>query len=528
MPELDSAQSAALIAELQAQFIRQGLICEKLETHISYVLLVGDNAYKFKKPLNLGFLDFSTLALRHDYCAREVALNRRYTPTLYRGVLALVRGPQGLSFDTPGDPLNYAVWMQRFPDGERLDQLLDRGAVDTSTFAVLGHAIGEMHLHAPQAPTDRDYGSADLARTQMVAGIDALRDVAPVASQVLDRYRNAIAASSGLLVARQRDGFIRDCHGDLHLSNIVRLKDRLAPFDCLEFNDELRFIDTMSDFAFLKMDLELRKATEYSNTLLNAYLTACGDYGGLALLRVYCAYRSIVRAMVANLASRSLSKPARADALARSARHLQLTEDYLKPPPTPTLLITHGVSASGKSWRSRRIVAHYGYIHLRSDIKRRRLVGLIESAPSHSPLNAGMYDARQTEFTYLRLSMLAAVVLRAGYSVIVDATFLTARQRAAFRQLAHERNIPFGILACAAPEPVLRARIEARRAAATDPSEATQEVLARQLATCEPLNALEQAAVFDERQSSLETETHGGQDGDSGTALSSQRFERRD
>ena len=513
MPELDSAQSAALIAELQAQFIRQGLICEKLETHISYVLLVGDNAYKFKKPLNLGFLDFSTLALRHDYCAREVALNRRYAPELYRGVLTLVHGPEGLTFDTPGDPLDYAVWMQRFGDGERLDQLLDAGAVDASTFATLGRAIGEMHLQAPRAPADRDYGSADLARAQMVAGIDALRGVTPTTSDVLERYCDAIAASGGLLAARQRDGFIRDCHGDLHLSNIVRLQDRLTPFDCIEFNDELRFIDTLSDFAFLKMDLDLRKAAEYSNTLLNAYLAACGDYGGLALLRVYCAYRSIVRAVVASLANSSVSEPARVDALARSARHLELANDYLKSPPTPTLLITHGVSASGKSWRSLRIAAHDGYIHLRSDIERRRLAGLTENAPSHSPLNAGLYEARQSETIYLRLKVLAEVVLRAGHSVIVDATFLSAEQRAVFRQLAHERNIPFGILACAATEPELRARIETRRAAGADPSEATQEVLTRQLATCEPLSSLEHAAIFDDTHNPLEPKTQEGHNG---------------
>ena len=498
MSELDPTQSAALIAELHAQFTRQFGSCKKFETHISYVLLAGDNAYKFKKPVNLGFLNFSTRALRHDYCEREVALNHRYAPQLYWGVLALVRGPQGLALGAAGDPLDYAVWMCRFADGARLDERLEAGSVDGLAFADLGKSIGEMHLHAPRPFVGSRYGSAELSVAQMLAGLEPLRDVAPTAAAVLDPYRVAVGASTERLAARLREGFIRDCHGDLHLSNIVHLDGRWVPFDCIEFNDELRYIDTLSDFAFVKMDLDLRGTRQFSNILLNAYLSGCGDYTGLNLLRLYCAYRSLVRAKVAGLASVSLDGSAQAEAIARSAQHLTLAGEYLAAPPPPSLLITYGASGSGKSWRSQGLATAHGYIHLRSDIERRRLAGRPVNAVSGSQLNGGIYAGFATEATYQRLKSLAETALNAGYSVIVDATFLEAAQRAAFRALARQLKLGFGILACDAPEDVLRARIDARHAAGGDPSEATQDVLTQQLAARELLSPAERAEIVEE------------------------------
>jgi uncharacterized protein len=497
MRELDLTQSAALIAELRAQYQRQGTACTVFETHISHVLLIGDDAYKFKKPVNLGFLDFTTRALRRHYCEREVALNHRYAPRLYRGVVGLVRGPHGLAFDTVGDPLDYAVWMRRFADGERLDELLESLAVGPDDFSELGRTLGEMHLHAPRPPMDKHYGNLDLACSQMLEGIEPLRSVNTTAAAVIDRYQAAVTANIGYVAGRPRDGFIRDCHGDLHLSNLVRLDGRLVPFDCIEFNDDLRFIDTLSDFAFLKMDLDLREAQACSNALLNAYLAACGDYAGLGLLRLYCAYRSIVRAKVARLASNTTDPALSSAALARSARHIALAAGYLAPPPSPSLLITYGVSGSGKSWRSQRVATERGYIHLRSDVERRRSDTSEPRVPSDNTLNAGRYSETQTEKTYLHLKSLARVILRAGYSVIVDATFLKARQRAMFRELGDEINGRFGILACDAPEAVLRARIETRRVQGGDPSEATQEVLTQQLANREPLGTDEQLEISD-------------------------------
>lgn len=498
MSELDATQSAALIAELHAQFLGQFGSCEKFETHISYVLLAGENAYKFKKPVNFGFLNFGTRALRHDYCEREVALNHRYAPRLYWGVLPLVRGPQGLALGAAGEPLDYAVWMRRFADGARLDERLAARSVDGSAFADIGNSIGEMHLHAPRPFVGSRYGSAELSAAQMLAGLESLRDVTPTGAAILDQYRAAVAASTERLSARQRAAFIRDCHGDLHLSNVVHLDGRWVPFDCIEFNDDLRYIDTMSDFAFLKMDLDRRGPRQFSHILLNAYLSACGDYGGLDLLRLYCAYRSLVRAKVAALASAALHGSAQVAAITRSTQHLRLAGEYLATPPPPSLLITYGVSGSGKSWRCQRLATAQGYIHLRSDIERRRVAGLRSDAVSASQLNGGIYAGRATEATYQHLKSLAETTLGAGYSVIVDATFLKSTQRAAFRDLARHLKLRFGILACDAPEDGLRARIDARRAAGGDPSEATQEVLTQQLATRDSLSPGERAESFHE------------------------------
>lgn len=496
MTELDPAHAAALVTELQAQFERRFGSCPRHQTHISDVLLAGDDAYKFKKPVNLGFLDFTTLAARRRFCAREVALNQRYAPALYRGVRALLRGPDGrLAFDIPGVPLDYAVWMRRFPEADRLDRLVDNGQTDSATFAQLGTAIGDLHRTAPRAAADSIFGSAALAAAQMLDGIDVLGALSTGAPAILATYRTAVAAARPLLAARQAHGFIRDCHGDLHLSNLVKLGAALVPFDCIEFSDELRFIDTLSDFAFLKMDLDLRGLREFSSTLLNHYLAACGDYRDLGLLRLYAAYRSLIRAKVAWIGSRSLAA-AREDALQRATAHLQLAGDYLAPPPPARLLITHGVSGSGKSWRSRRLAATHGFIHLRSDVERRRLSGLAANEASGSALGAGIYGARRSEETYRHLRMLAAALLRDRYPVVVDAAFLRAADRAAFRALANESNVPFHVLDCAASPDTLRARIRARQAAGGDPSEATEAVLERQLATSEALTPQELTEVI--------------------------------
>lgn len=493
MSELTAAEAGALVDELQRQLRDAHGECARFTTHISEVLLAGSDAYKFRKPVALGFLDFTTLAARRHDCEREIVLNRRYAPTLYHGVRALRRDAAGLRFDGDGEILDYVVWMRRFPDGARLDRLVERGVATPELFASLGRFLGDLHRASPRAPAGTPFGEPALARAQMLAGIEPLAGLRPEGPALIVRYREHVEAAMPRLATRHREGFIRDCHGDLHLSNLVRFDDQVVPFDCLEFSDELRYIDTLSDFAFLKMDLDFRALPHFANTLLNHYLAACGDYAQLGLLRLYCAYRSMVRAKVAWLGSRALADEARATALARAAAHLDLVATYLAPPPPPRLVITYGVSGSGKSWQSQALAARHGFIHLRSDVERRRLLGLAPDAASGSAPGAGAYTAAHNTTTYTHLERLARALLVDGYSVIVDATFLRAADRAAFRTLAAERRADFSILECDAPPPTLRARIAARRAAGGDPSEADEAVLERQLATREPLRDAELA-----------------------------------
>ena len=472
-----------------ATFAQQGFETERVNTHISTVLLVGDAAYKFKKPVDFGFLDFSTLAQRAHFCQREVLLNRRFAPDLYKGVVPITRGNEGVALAGTGSIVEYAVWMRRFEHAQQLDVLIEVGNLATSDIDALGRTLGALHLASPRAAAC--YATAAMAHAQVAAPGVALARADPRLQDSLALFRARLDAASPALAARHEGGFIRDCHGDLHASNIVRLDGHWTPFDCIEFNDELRFIDSLSDFAFLLMDFEFRAASSFANSLRNAYLQACGDYGGLILLPLYCAYRSLVRALVAELERQHTDGGVQLRLATRRDQHIALAAQYLAEKAPPRLLIMHGLSGSGKSWLSRQLAAREGQIVLRSDIERRRLNGVTALGTTASALNAGIYRESATVQTYAELARLGEIVITAGYSVIIDAAFLHRDQRAQFRQLAEALNRDFEIINCAADPEVLKARISTRAACGNDPSEANLAVLAQQMSTQEPLTAEE-------------------------------------
>jgi aminoglycoside phosphotransferase family enzyme/predicted kinase len=481
---------AALVDALAGRFAAEGLPTELFATHISLVLLAGEYAYKFKKPVDFGFLDFSTLEKRARYCALELALNRRYAPELYIDVLPLCVDAAGPVLGGAGTPVEYAVRMHRFANSERLDEVLARGALADSDLVAIARLLAAAHARAPGAPATAHFGTPPLVRRQLLDGLAVLADVVPDHATLLRQLEARCGEQVGAFEARLQRGHVRDCHGDLHLSNLVRWRGRWLPFDCIEFSDELRWIDTASDLAFLLMDLDLRGASAAANRLANEYLTASGDFGALSVLDFYCLYRSMVRAKVARLASTGEDDQRR-----RARAHVALARRYLERPRAPALLITHGVAGSGKSWLAARIAAARGYVHLRSDHERRRLAGLELGAPSRSGLAGGLYAAERSAETYARLAALADGALRAGHSVIVDATFLDAGNRAALRAVAEERGCPFAILDCDAPPAVLRERVATRQRAGNDPSEATLEVLERQLRVRQALTAAERAVA---------------------------------
>lgn len=481
----------ALVEALARQFEATGLATERFATHVSLVLLAGDYAYKFKKPVDFGFLDFSSLAKRAHFCALELALNRRHAPELYVDVLPVSAGPAGPELGGSGPPIEYALRMRRFATADRLDEVLARGGLGDADIAAIAQLIAGSHAHAHGAPAVHAFGAPTLVRRQMLGGLDVLSDVVPGHAGFLRELETLCAARVAAIEDRLQRGHVRDCHGDLHLSNLVRWQGRWLPFDCIEFSDELRWIDTASDLAFPLIDLDLRGESVFANRLLNDYLTASGDFGALAVLDLYCVYRSVVRAKVARLAHGAAG--ADGPQLRRAREHVALARRYLERPRRPALLITHGVSGSGKSWLATRIAAARGFVHLRSDHERRRLAGLEPGAPSHSEPGGGLYGAGLTEATYARLAQLANGILRAGYSCIVDATFVQARHRAALREIAAANGRDFVILDCDAPPEVLRERVAARLRTGGDPSEATLEVLELQLAHREPLEAGERA-----------------------------------
>jgi uncharacterized protein len=464
---------------------------ELVETHISWVLLAGEYAYKVKKPVRLPFLDFSTLAARRRYCEEELRLNLRTAPELYLDVLPVVQTAGGPSFVGAGAPLDYAVRMRRFPADALADTLARRGALGPAQVDALAQAVARFHASLPATAAAAGFGAAAQVSAPALANFDQIAALPSAGASLaeLARLRAWTAQECERLAAafeaRRDAGFVRECHGDLHLGNVAFLGARAVPFDGIEFDPALRWIDVMSEIAFLVMDLLAHGLPALAWRLLNACLEASGDYEGLAVLRFYLVYRAMVRAKVALL---------RGDAAAFGSR-LALAAS-LATPGRAALLAMHGLSGSGKTTVSQALSERIGAVRLRSDVERKRLHGLPASARSASAPGAGLYDAASSERTYRRLAMLAAAAVRSGYSSIVDAAFLRREERDRFRELAAGLRADFLIVSCEAPDALLRERVAVRAAQASDASEAEATVLERQLASQHPLARDEAAAAI--------------------------------
>ncbi|KPK05269.1 MAG: hypothetical protein AMJ64_11955 [Betaproteobacteria bacterium SG8_39] len=483
-----------------------------IETHISSVLLAGDAAYKLKKPVDLGFLDFTSLAARKRYCELELALNRRTAPQLYLEVVPITGAPTAPRLGGAGAVLDYAVKMRRFDTEDSFDRLLARGALDASLVDALADRIATFHAEIDSAPPDSPFGTPDAiladARDNFahIARLEApgsSRD----ALERLGRWTDAEGeALRETFAQRRRDGFVRECHGDLHLGNVARIDGAPVPFDCIEFNADFRWIDVMSEIAFTLMDFIDRGAPALGWRFLNRALESSGDYAGVAVLRFYLVYRAMVRAKVALIRARQAERGSDPRAVSSPledfAHHLADAAAFAAPG-ARALILTGGVSGSGKTTFAQSLLEALGAVRLRSDIERKRLHGLDATARSGSAFGAGLYAPRATQATYARLAELAQALLPAGFPLIVDATFLHAADRAPFVTLAREARAGYTLLWCDAPIEVLRERVAAREAAGRDASEATLEVLTRQLEALEPPEPDAQTLFCDSTQDEI-------------------------
>jgi hypothetical protein len=474
------------------------------ETHISWVLLTGQYAYKIKKPVRLSFLDYSTLERRHALCAEELRLNRRLAPDLYLGVSVVAGSVESPRMDADGAPLEYAVRMRQFAPGDELAAMLATGSVTEADVAALGASIARFHAAADAAPPGVAFGSPDTVHRVTLDNLVELRAL-PESTEWRDRVarlESRLTELHGGLRALMRErrarGRVRECHGDLHCGNVVRWAGALTPFDGIEFDPALRFIDVVNDTAFLTMDLAERGRADLRRAVLQSWVEALGDWDGLPLLPYYESYRALVRAKVDALRALQLDarSPARAAAVADCARYLDWATTRVRPR-QPPVLITCGLSGSGKTWLARRLGARLGALHVRSDVERKRLAGLAPDESSKSPPDSGIYTREFNDRTYARLGECAAAAIAGGEPVIVDAAFLRSGERRRMLQLAQRAQSSFAIVHCRSPEAVLRARVAARSAARTDASEAGLDVLARQPGYWESFEAEEQPHVVD-------------------------------
>ncbi|MBJ6609060.1 MAG: AAA family ATPase [Candidatus Thiothrix moscowensis] len=472
-----------------------------IHTHISTVFLTGEFAYKIKKPVNFGFLDFTQLAERKHFCEEELRLNRRLAPGLYLEVLPILRMGNICHLgttDTPEDDphiAEYTVKMCQFNPEQQLDQLLTKHALPATCIDALASQIASFHQGIETAPTDSRFGLPEQVLRPMQQNFDLLRQHLQESDLLkqLDTLENwtqqAYSRLYTTLLQRKQDKHIRACHGDMHLGNIALVAGKITIFDGIEFNDDLRWIDTASEIAFLVMDLQDRNASEHAQRLLNIYLEISGDYDLLQVLDFYRVYRALVRAKVNALRLAQQTDPTeRHTTIHHCQTYLQLAESYTHAR-QPALLITHGLSGSGKSRGCRQLVETLGFIQIRSDVERKRLASMAATERDTGGPDTGIYSSNMSQRTYARLATLAADILHSGYQVVVDATFLHREQRQSFQALAQQQRVAFLILHFSGSQAQLESNILRRQQANTDASDADIAVLHKQLATYKPLQA---------------------------------------
>lgn len=461
-----------------------------IETHISWVLLTGDYVYKVKKPVNFGFLDFSTLAQREHFCSEEVRLNRRLAPDLYLGVVAVTGSEQAPVLGGDGPAIEYMVKTRQFRQEDLLGNLQRAGGLTTSYIDQLAEVLARFHGQIEHAELETPFGAPEQVHAPVAQNFEQIRPFLSDAADLrqldaLEQWANTTYERLIPQIAeRKATGMVRECHGDVYLDNVTLIDGQVTLFDCIEFNEPFRWTDVMADVAFMSMDLEDRGLHALSNRFVSAYLEQTGDYQGLAVLNYYKAYRAMVRAKVALFGLHDgMTDEQRSATMQRYYGYAALAESYSALAPRFGLL-TFGVSGSGKSTLAVKLVEQLGAIRLRSDVERKRLFG----DESGADLDSGLYSPERSDQTYQRLANLAAQTLANGYPVIVDATHLKQAQRQLMRDAIEDQGAPCLLLHCDAPQETIEQWLIERQQRGSDVSDAGVEVMRHQLQSLEPLD----------------------------------------
>ena len=499
-----SASSAMIAALMRSEcYPHAAEDVEMLETHISWVFLAGAYAYKLKKPVDLGFVDFTTLEKRRTFCEEELRLNRRLAPSLYVDVVEIRGTPGAPRINGRGPVLEHSLRMHRFPQEALASRMLGDGCLTPQLLDQLASRLAKFHEGTPRAAADALFGTCasvlrDVSQNfEQIASLATDHADARLLSMLRDWTEREFVLHYNDLHDRHTRGMTRECHGDLHLGNIVLVDGELVPFDCIEFSPDLRWIDVMSEVAFLFMDLMDRGADALAWRFLNAYLEASGDYSAMSVLRFYVVYRAMVRAKVHLMRAHQYSvgeaKRRRLKAAFRGYLGLaQRCTDLSR----PAILLMHGFSGSGKSTIAQSLAERLGGLRIRADLERKRLHALSPLARSRLPVGAGLYGQDATQLTYARLADVARMMASSGYTAVLDATFLRRAQRTAMVDLASRMRVPIALIDVRTPRELLRSRILSRVNQADDPSDATPEVLEYQIATAEPVRAAENLPVI--------------------------------
>lgn len=458
---------------------------ELIQTHVSWLLLTDTHVFKFKKPVNFGFLDFSTLELRHFYCLEELRLNGRLCPDIYEQVLALRKTDEGAAFGGDGDIIDFAVVMKRLPADRMLDILVDSGRILTDEIHVIARKIAKFHSKAATSNQINTFGSLEQIRFNWRENFEQTLQfhtttLSPSESKTIRTYVDSFTSNSALFRARIDNGHIRECDGDIHLGNICLLNGNAYIFDCIEFNERFRYSDTAADIAFLLMDLDYHCRPDLAEEAQAAYIAESGDPDCSLLIPFYKVYRAFVRGKVESLEllDSGIKGEERLAAQKRAIRYFRLAQGYcLRSTLPPTLFITCGTMGSGKSTLANQLAFELGMKTYNSDIVRKQLAGIPPESAVMSCYGEGLYSKGMSDVTYRQLKKLAESQLASGQSVIVDAAFGGKKERSEFAELAASHFARFVIIHVVCPKEEQRRRLRMRTAGGASVSDGRDELL---------------------------------------------------
>ncbi len=482
---------------LQSGFYPHSVIepIQLIQTHISYVLLTGDYVYKLKKPVNFGFLDFSTPDKRQHFCHEELRLNQRGAPELYLEVLPIAQAEKQYQLGGAGQPVEYALKIRQFPQEALFISMFEQGHLGEANLEELGRVLAQYHAKAETSARIRSFGEVPQVRaaldenyeqTEKYIGSQQTQPQFDETKQYTDDF---FAQRPGLFTSRVQNNWIRECHGDLHLGNICCWQDKILLFDCIEFNEQFRFVDVMFDVAFIVMDLEARQRKDLGNAFLNTYVEQTGDWEGLQVLPLYLSRQAYVRAKVNSFLLNDPAVPdaKKQEARATAAHYYHLAWQYTKPRQGQLILMS-GLSGSGKSTIARQLARKLTAIYIRSDAVRKHLGGI----PLTERGGTNLYTDEMSQQTYGRLLELGIVLATQGFPVILDAKYDRQQLRLEAIAKAQSHHLPLQIIQCTAPLEVLRDRLSSRSG---DIADATADLLEAQQAASEPFTETEQPYV---------------------------------
>ena len=480
----------------RSAFPGKGGRVELIQTHLSYVFLVGEDVYKLKKPIDLGFADFTTLAKRKNACENEVRLNRRGCEGgTYVGVETLNRDGDSYRINSRGEVVDYVVHMKRLDSDRMMDKLLERDAVDFDMVGRVAARLKAMHDEGERGDQITRLGGRSALRENWRENFDQVgpfvgRTVGRTRFERVEKYADAfMQRETALLKSRDDEGWIRDCHGDLRSDSVVfdeRLLGGICIYDCIEFNDRFRYIDTALDAAFLAMDLDYRGHSDLSDLFVGLFTAAAGDKQLPLLLDFYKCYRAVVRGKVESLLSADTGVPApkRAAARRRARAYFALAESYTRKRRRAGIVLVTGPSGSGKSVLAGVLAARFNAVLLSTDMVRVELHGQPE-ARGGSGLNEDRYSAAARERVYEEIAEQAQTLVAEGRPVVIDGTYIERRRREPIIEVATRTNSPLLVVECSAPDVVVRERQTRRQGEAWTTSEGRWEVYLEQKARIE-------------------------------------------